>query len=199
MSQPLNIAVADDETDMRDYYREILPDMGHRVVVVAATGRELLDQCRGRQVDLVISDIRMPDMDGIQAADALTQQEQIPFILVSAYHDENLIRRAEEAHIMAYLVKPIQQADLVTAIAIVRRRFDQFQALRREAIDLKQALSDRKVIEQAKGMLMRLANLDEPTAFRRLQKLARDENRKLVEVARMIVTAQRAFEEDKES
>src|SRR5262249_60920406 len=99
----------------------------------------------------------------------------------------------EADHILAYLAKPIKQADLEPAIAIAMRRFDQFQALRREAADLKQALEDRKVIERAKGILMKKANLGENDAFRRLQKLASDKNRKLVEIAQMILTAEEAF------
>jgi response regulator NasT len=94
---------------------------------------------------------------------------------------------------MAYLVKPIKQADLEPAIAIAIRRFDQFQALRKEAVDLKQALEDRKTIEKAKGILMKKVNLDEHEAFRRLQKLASDKNKKLIEIARSILTAEEAY------
>ena len=95
---------------------------------------------------------------------------------------------------MAYLVKPIKQADLEPAIGIAMRRFEQFQALRKETADLKQALEDRKVIEKAKGILMKKAGLDEHDAFRRLQKLASDKNRKLIEIAQMILTAEEALE-----
>ena len=112
---------------------------------------------------------------------------------MSAYHDPELIRRAEADHVLAYLVKPIKQADLEPAIAIAMRRFEQFQALRKEAADLRQALEDRKMIEKAKGILMKKAGLDEADAFRRLQKLASDKNQKLVEIARMILTAEEAY------
>jgi len=93
---------------------------------------------------------------------------------------------------MAYLIKPIKQADLETAIALAMRRFEQFQALRKEAGDLRQALEDRKVIERAKGVLMRWSGLDEAEAFRRLQRTASDRNLKLVEVARMLLVAEEA-------
>ena len=105
-----------------------------------------------------------------------------------------MIERAEADHILAYLVKPIKQADLEPAIAIATRRFEQFQALRKEAADLRQALEDRKLIEKAKGLLMKRAGLDENEAFRRLQKLASERNRKLVEVAFMILTAEEAYQ-----
>src|SRR5437899_6605963 len=101
-------------------------------------------------------------------------------ILVSAYHDAELIARAEADHIMGYLVKPIKQSDLEPVIALALRRFEQFEALRQETADLRQALEDRKVIERAKGILMKRAALDEQAAFRRLQRLASDKDLKLV-------------------
>jgi two-component system, response regulator PdtaR len=194
MTQLLRIAVADDEADMRDYYRTILPRLGHTVVAAAENGLELVEQCRALQPDLVITDIKMPEMDGIDAAVALYQHRPVPVILVSAYHDPALIRRAEADHIMAYLVKPIKQADLEPIITLAMRRFEQFQALRQEAAELRQALEDRNIIERVKGLLMTKASLDEHAAFRRLQKLASDKNHKLVELARMIVTAEEAFQ-----
>jgi response regulator NasT len=194
MTRPLRIAVADDEPDMRDYFARILPLLGHRVVVNAANGEELLSKCREARPDLVITDIKMPDMDGIEAAMRLYQEAPVPVILISAYHDPELIHRAEGDHVMGYLVKPIKQADLGPAIALAIRRFEQFEALAKEAQDLRQALEDRKLIERAKGILMRRASLDEPSAIRRLQRLASDRNLKLVEVARMLVTADEAFQ-----
>jgi len=193
MNRSLRIAVADDEADMRDYLADVLPGLGHVVVGAAATGRDLLSLCVAEQPDLVISDIRMPDMDGIDAAAAICRDRVVPVILVSGYHDRDLVNRAEQAHVLAYLIKPIQRAHLETAIAIAWRRFDEFAALRKEAADLRQTLEDRKLIEQAKGILMRKANLTEADAFRRLQKLARDENRKMVDLAKMILTAEKAL------
>jgi two-component system, response regulator PdtaR len=193
MTRALRIAVADDELDMRDYFQQILPILGHEVVAVAQDGRELVEQCRELKPDLVITDIKMPDMDGIDAASQIYRNGPIPVILVSAYHDPEFIRRAEANHILAYLVKPIKQADLEPVIAIAIRRFEQFQALHKEAADLKQALEDRKVIEKAKGLLMKKASLDEHDAFRRLQRLASDKNKKLIDVAQMILMAEEAF------
>jgi len=194
MNNSLRIVVADDEPDMRDYFKKILPRLGHVVVGVAENGKELVAQCLTHHPDLVITDIKMPDMDGIDAAIALYQHRAVPVILVSAYHDPELIKRAEADHIMGYLVKPIKQPDLEPVIALATRRFEQFQALRREASDLRQALEDRKIIERAKGFLMKKASLDEHDAFRRLQKLASDKNLKLVEIARMLVTTEEALD-----
>jgi response regulator NasT len=190
MTQPLRIVVADDEPDMREYFCKMLPRLGHRVLAAAKDGKELVALCRTHHPDLVITDIKMPDMDGIDAAVQIYREAAIPVILVSAYHDHDLIERAEADHIMGYLVKPIKQADLEPVIALAMHRFEQFQALRQEADDLRQALENRKIIERGKGILMKKAGLDEPEAFRRLQKMASDRNLKLVEIARILVTAE---------
>jgi two-component system, response regulator PdtaR len=194
MNRALSIAIADDEPRMREFFRKALERLGHKVVADAATGRELIERCRALQPELVITDIQMPDMDGIDAAAELAREQAIPVILVSAYHDDEFIERARQNHILAYLVKPITDTDLQPAIAIAMDRFEEFQALRREANDLKQALEDRKLIERAKGILMKRAGLDEPAAFRRLQKLATSKSMKLVEVARIVVTAEEALQ-----
>jgi response regulator NasT len=190
----LRIAVADDEQDMRDWYEKMLPTLGHTVVAVAETGKELVEKCRGTQPDLVITDIKMPDMDGIEAAGQICRDSPLPIILVSAYQDPDLIARAEADHVIAYLVKPIKRTSLEPAIAIAVHRFEQFEALRRETAGLRQALEDRKVVEKAKSTLMRKTGLDEQEAFRRMQKLASKENIKLIAVARSILTAEEAAE-----
>lgn len=194
MSQALRIVIADDEPDMREYFQHVLPRLGHTVIGAARDGRELVELCRTAKPDLVITDIKMPEMDGIDAAVQICQDRPIPVILVSAHQDASLIERAELDHIMAYLVKPIKQGDLAPSIAIAARRFEQFTTLRQEAADLRQALADRKVIEKAKGILMKKGGLDESEAFRRLQKLASDKNRKLVEIASVLITAEEAFQ-----
>jgi AmiR/NasT family two-component response regulator len=195
--QSLRVVVADDEPDMRDYFRKILPRLGHEVVAVATNGRELIDQCRACHPDLVITDIKMPDLDGIEAACQIYSESPVPVILVSAYHDPELIARAEADHIMGYLVKPNKQADLEPSIALALRRFEQFQALRSEAADLRQALADRKIIESAKGILMAGGPMEEAEAFRRLQKLASDRNLKLIDIAQSIVVAEEALQSPK--
>jgi two-component system, response regulator PdtaR len=189
MSRALRVAVADDERDMRDFFREFLPPLGHTVVGTASTGSELVALCRAERPDLVITDIKMPDMDGIDAAMAVCHEQPVPVILVSAFHERELLERAEAEHVLAYLVKPIKAADLVPAIGIALRRFEQFQALRREADDLRQALEDRKVIERAKGILMKSKGLSEEEAYTLLRKTAMNQNRKIAEIAQSLVTA----------
>lgn len=127
MTRSLRIAVADDEADMRDWLRLALKRMGHEVVVVAANGRELLEACVRTRPDLVITDIKMDDMDGLEAAAELYRLAPVPIILVSAHYDPDLIDRAVADHVLNYLIKPIRQADLEPAIALAVRRFEQLQ------------------------------------------------------------------------
>jgi len=193
MTQSLRISIADDEADMRDFLERMLPRCGHQVVSIAETGQQLVEHCRQLAPDLVITDIKMPGLDGIEASSQICQERPVPVILVSAYHDAGLIERAESNHIIAYLVKPITFADLQPAIVVAMRRFTELQALRKECTDLKQALVDRKLIEQAKGILMKVAGVDEREAFHRLQKLASESNKKLVEAAQQVVGIEKAF------
>ena len=155
----LKIAVADDEPRMRDYYREILTRLGHQVTCAAASGRELVQECRVEQPDLIITDIKMPELDGIDAAVALSHDAPVPIILVSAYHDDSLLERARGGNIFGFLVKPIKQDDLRTAIAIALQRSAQFRALQAETGELRRAIEDRKLVERAKGVLMKKAGL----------------------------------------
>jgi response regulator NasT len=193
MSQALRVAVADDEPDMLEYLVKTLPLLGHQVVVTARTGRELLEQCRACAPDLVITDIKMPDLDGLDAATALVKERPTPVLLVSAYHNPEYLERAKADGIFGYLVKPIKQSDLPPAIALAMRRFREFEGLQKESAALREALEDRKMIERAKGALMKRAGVDEEEAHRRLQKLATDRRSKLAEMARLVLAVEDAY------
>jgi len=189
----LRIAVADDEPLMRQYFSEVLSGLGHEVVGAAENGRQLVDECCQWQPDLVITDIKMPDMDGIEAARQIYEKQPLPIILVSGFHDAELVERAAAEHILAYLLKPVRMDSLKIQIAIAMRRFEEFAVLRMEADHYRQTLQDRKIIERAKGIIMKKTGLEEHDAFHRLQNLANEKNKKLVEVAQMIVTADAAL------
>jgi response regulator NasT len=193
MTMGLRIVVADDEADMRDFFEKVLPRCGHQVVALAETGVQLVEHCRQLLPDLVITDIKMPELDGIEASRQICQERPVPVILVSAYHDPGLIERAAGDHVLAYLVKPIGIADLQPAISIAVRRFEESQTLQKENKDLKQTLADRKIIEQAKGLLMKSAGIDEKEAFRRLQDLASERNLKLIDAAHSVMAVGKVF------
>jgi response regulator NasT len=190
MSELLRVVIADDEPRMREFFSKAIDRLGHQVVGMAATGRELVECCGELKPDLIITDIKMAGMDGIDAAKAIYAETPVPVILVSAFHDEDFIARARENHVMAYLVKPIKDTDLIPAIGLATARFQEYQMLRQEAQDSRQALEDRKLIERAKGILMKRAGIEEPDAFRRLQKQANSRRVKLVDMAKTIIAAE---------
>jgi response regulator NasT len=193
MTAALRIAVAEDDRDTREYLREALTRLGHEVVAVAENGQQLIDRCRERRPDLILTDIKMPDGDGIEAAAQINRDRAVPVILVSAHHEENILTRLGSDHLMGYLVKPITEAHLKTAIVVAMLRYQHFTALTREAADLRQALEDRKVIERAKGILMRRLGVDEEEAFRRLRNLASNQNIRMVDIGRRVLTAEEIF------
>jgi response regulator NasT len=196
MNGKLRIAVAEDERDTREFLGELLTRLGHQPMTVA-NGRQLVDLCGVSQPDLIITDIKMPDMDGIEAAEAVNARRQTPVILVSAYHDEGLLARAqasaEATPVMAYLIKPVSEPDVRAALPVAMARFAQYREARQEAAELKQALEDRKVIERAKGAIMKRMGVSEEEAFARLRKYASDSNQRLVEAARKTVAAEEIF------
>jgi len=189
--EPLRILIADDESIRMMSLRKQLAALGHRVVAEASNGEEAVALAAATQPDLAILDIKMPVADGIEAAQRITRARPIPIILLTAYNEAELVERAAQANISAYLMKPVAEEDLLPAITLALIRFRQFEALRREVSDLREALEARKVIERAKGILVRRLGLTEEEAFRRLQKQSQDSNRKLAEVAEAIVMADR--------
>ena len=193
ITKPLRIAIADDEPDVRQFFRELLPYLGHELVAEAADGRQLADRCRDVHPDLLITDVRMPVLDGISAAEEVNRLGPVPVILVTAHHDPDTLARAGADWVMAYLAKPAKPVDLEAAIQLAMLRFAHFQMLKREAEDLRQALEDRKVIERAKGAIMRRLGVGEDDAFRRLRTSASSRNLKLIEAARQVIAAEAVF------
>ncbi|HWB11750.1 MAG TPA: ANTAR domain-containing protein [Pirellulales bacterium] len=192
-TERLRVAIADDDPEIRRTVAAMLRGLGHEVVFAGATGRELVNHCLAETPDLVMTDIEMPDMDGLDAAMAIYERSPAPIIVLTAFCRPELIERAEHNHILGYLMKPATQSQIEAGIAMAVRRHQEFEALRKEAADLRQSLADRKVIERAKGLLMKHLGVDEPEAFRRLQKFASNKNKKLVEIAETIVTASEAL------
>lgn len=185
----LRIVIADDESLHLMSLREQLESMGHRVVGEADEGETALQLLRDLHPDLAILDIKMPEPDGIQVSETIMQEQPLPIILLTAYSEGSLAERAATAHVAAYLMKPVLPKDLMPAIALATSRFNEFQTLNREVRDLRDALETRKLVERAKGILMRRLNLSEEEAFRRMQRRSQNENKKMSEIANAIITA----------
>jgi AmiR/NasT family two-component response regulator len=189
----LRIVVADDEQEMRQFFQELLPLMGHQIVGTVETGRQLADCCRQQRPDVVITDIKMPDMDGIEAAAVVNRERNIPVVLISGHTEGELLARSGAEYIMSYLVKPVKPADLQAAITLAVARFEQYQRVRAEAASLRQSLEDRKLIEQAKGAVMRRLRIDESEAYHRMRRLSSQHNWKLTDLARRLLDAEQIY------
>jgi response regulator NasT len=187
--ETLRILIADDESLRVMSLRGQLEALGHKVIAEASNGKEAVRLAEELRPDLAILDIKMPEMDGIEAARQITAARPIPIILLTAYSERELAERAASANVSAYLMKPVSEQDLLPAIALAVSRFKEFQALHQEVDDLREALETRKLIERAKGILMRRLNLTEEEAFRRMQRRSQNENKKLGEIAQAIITA----------
>lgn len=195
-SQPrtdLRIIVADDERDMRQFLQEMLTHLGHQVVGVAENGRQLIDLCRTNSPDLIVTDIKMPDLDGLEAAAEANRVRPVPVVVISGHHEAALLERASVEYVMTYLVKPVKPTDLQAAVTLAASRFANLQQARGEAAELRQALEDRKVIERAKGAIGRRVGVPEDEAYRRMRKAASDHNKKMIDVAKQILAAEETF------
>jgi len=177
----LRILVADDEAIIRLGLRGMLAQMGHEVVL-AADGREALNSARTTRPDLALLDIRMPQMDGLEVVRALNQQQPMPIILLTAYSEQDLITEATGLGVQNYLIKPVDERDLVAAIPIAVARFREGQAAQDKIEALQETIETRKLIDRAKGVLMQ-AGATEDQAYHTLQKRARDERLSMRQIA----------------
>jgi AmiR/NasT family two-component response regulator len=183
----VRILIADDEAIIRMGLKVMLEQMGHRVVGTAADGSIAVSLSRSLQPDLVILDIKMPGINGLEAAEAIVADRPVPILILSAYSDRELVERAASVAVHGYLVKPIRPAELEPALEIAVSRFRQWQALRHEAADLQEALSTREIVDYAKQALMEQEGLKEIVAFERIQARARRERRSMREVAEEVL------------
>lgn len=183
----LRIVIADDEGVIRLGLRAMLEEQGYQVVGEAGDGKRALDLAGKLHPDLIFLDIKMPGVDGLQSARALLRDRTVPVIILTAYADRDFVERAREAGVLAYLVKPVREGDLRPAIEMAMGRFREIQALREEIGGLEETLRTRKLVERAKGILMRRDGVDEAQAFARLQKQARDARKTMKEIAETIL------------
>ncbi len=186
------IVIADDESIIRMDLKEMLTHLGYLVVGEAGDGVSAMHLARELRPDLVIMDIKMPGLDGVSAAKVLTEEQIAPVLLLTAYSQQELIDGARDAGVVAYLVKPFREAELLPAIEIALARFREFEQLRREVESLREALETRKLVERAKGVLMDTQGMSEAEAFRRIQQISMNTRRPMREVASAILLAQEA-------
>lgn len=186
----LNILIADDESLIRMDLKEILEEKGHNVIYEAKNGREVLEFCASNQPDIIILDIKMPEMDGLETLRQLNSSSdypRIPVIMSTAYNQPELIEQAVGLGVFAYIIKPVRETDLLPAIEITMARANEMSFIQKEVGKLKETLEVRKLVEKAKGLLMAKESIDEPAAFRKIQKLSMDTRKPMKEVAEEII------------
>lgn len=185
----LKVLIADDDPIIRLDLKQMLETLGYEVVCEASDGQQAVAGAREHRPDMCILDVKMPIMDGIEAVSIITEEHISPTILLTAYSDRELIDRAKDAGVFAYLVKPFKPSDLPPAIEVARTRFDQNAQLSKEVANLTEKLEARKLVDRAKGILMKEHSLDESEAYRRIQIQSMNLRKTMREVAEAIILA----------
>jgi response regulator NasT len=183
----MKILIAEDETIIRLDLRELLENAGFEVCAEARDGIEAVELAASTEPELAILDVKMPRLDGIDAARRILEERPIPIVMLTAYGQDELVSRAVEAGVFGYLVKPFRETDLLPAIRTARARHDELAALREEADSLSEALAARKSIERAKGLLMAKEGLTEQEAFERLRRASQLAGRPLKVVSDALI------------
>lgn len=186
----INILIADDESLIRMDLKEILEEKGYNVVGEARNGKEVLEFCQTNTPDLIILDIKMPEMDGLETLkefNSSSDYPKVPVIMLTAYSQPELIEQAVGLGVFAYIVKPVKEYDLLPAIEITLARANEMSFIQKEVGKLKETLEVRKLVERAKGVLMAKESIDEPEAFRKIQKLSMDTRKPMKEIAEEII------------
>lgn len=188
MSQ-LRVIIADDESIIRLDLKKMLEAMGHEVIGEAADGQKATELVRALKPDVVLLDIKMPVMDGLDAAKLIAEEKLAPVVLLTAYSQKDLIERAKDAGVFAYLIKPFKESDLLPAIEIAISRYLEMQDLESQLGDLQDKLETRKIVDRAKGILMDKYTLKENEAFRRIQQQSMNTRKSMREIAEAIIIA----------
>lgn len=185
----LRIVIADNESLIRLDIREMLEDAGHEVVGEAVNGRRAVELTRQHRPDLVLMDIKMPEMDGITAAGKIYADKIAPVILLTAFSQPDIVDKAKDSGVLGYLVKPVQESQLFPAMEIALSRWQEMQGLEDELEKLKDSLETRKMVDRAKGIIMAAHKLGEQEAYRRMQQYAMQKRVSLKDVAQSIIRA----------
>lgn len=183
------VLIAEDNSKTRLFLKNQLELLGYTVVGAVSNGQAAVELVAELNPNLVIMDVKMPEMDGIEAARAITSNGPIPIILITGLSSDEVATQAIDAGVFAYLVKPVTKKQLEPAIKLALARYNEFRSLKTEVNDLKVAMETRKLVEKAKGILMKRCNISEEEAFKLLQSHSQKENKKMKEIAENIITA----------
>ena len=186
--------VIDDHEPSRKNLVGVLAESGFQIVGAATSGAAGLQLASASAPDVILMAVALPDLDGIRAARKMMQANPLPIVLVTSHYDAATIERAKRAGVMGYLIKPLREGELLPAIELAISHFQEFVALQKENENLKKTLEARKVIERAKGILMKRQRLSEPEAFSLIQQKSMDMRKPMVEIAQAVILSQEITE-----
>ncbi|HET7621279.1 MAG TPA: response regulator [Gemmatimonadaceae bacterium] len=189
-SRSLRVLIGEDESVTALGLEQDLKSLGHTVIGIAADGETAVSMARTLSPDLVLLDVRMPHLSGLDAATRIHEERPVPIIIITAYSDAETVGEAVGAPIFHYLVKPVSAAQLGAAIAVTIARHDEWISERKESHDLRRRLDDRKIIERAKGILMEREGISESAAYRVLQRTSQSRNMTMADLARSLLAAE---------
>lgn len=183
----MRVVIIDDESLIRMDLRDILESQGHEVLGEGCNGVEAITLCKTLQPDVVLMDVKMPELDGIEAARQIGYSHLAPVVLLTSFSQQDLIDRARESGVYGYLIKPVREDQLVPTLQMAIGRFNDDTMSRQQILDLEKSLEERKIIQKATGILMDLYHISEDEAYQRIRTLSMKRRTSVAEIAQLII------------
>lgn len=183
----MRVLIVDDESLIRMDLRDIIESCGHEVVAEATNGVEALELCKKHKPDIILMDVKMPELDGIEAARQIGFHHEAPVVLLTSYSQQDLIDKARDSGVYGYLIKPVREEQLVPSLEMALGRYKSDAQLREKMAELEQSLEDRKIIQKGTGILMELYSISEAEAYNRIRTLSMNKQISIIETCNLII------------
>ena len=183
----MRVLIVDDESLIRMDLRDIIESCGHEVVAEGTNGVEALALCKKHKPDIILMDVKMPELDGIEAARQIVFHHEAPVVLLTSYSQQDLIDKARDSGVYGYLIKPVREEQLVPTLEMALGRFNSDAQLREKMAELEQSLEDRKIIQKGTGILMELYSISEAEAYNRIRTLSMNKQISIIETCNLII------------
>lgn len=183
----MRVLIVDDESLIRMDLRDIIESCGHEVVAEGTNGVEALALCKKHKPDIILMDVKMPELDGIEAARQIGFHHEAPVVLLTSYSQQDLIDKARDSGVYGYLIKPVREEQLVPTLEMALGRYKSDAQLREKMAELEQSLEDRKIIQKGTGILMELYSISEAEAYNRIRTLSMNKQISIIEICNLII------------
>lgn len=183
----MRVLIVDDESLIRMDLRDIIESCGHEVVAEGTNGVEALELCKKHKPDIILMDVKMPELDGIEAARQIGFHHEAPVVLLTSYSQQDLIDKARDSGVYGYLIKPVREEQLVPSLEMALGRYKSDAQLREKMAELEQSLEDRKIIQKVTGILMELYSISEAEAYNRIRTLSMNKQISIIETCNLII------------